>query len=96
MTDIDVPVTHLCDIFHFRKNAYDALAFDSLPELELSLRAQNNHMALLYIAGYVCRRNKEDPEDTFVYFEKYGRYNGTFSRGKFNIPADSIYWDHDT
>ena len=61
--------------------------FDSLVELESSLTIETK-MALVYIAGYVTRNDKDLSETmmevTTFYYKKYGSYTDELDRGQLN------------
>ena len=61
---------------------------DNLPTLEEKLSAETIS-ALLYIAGYVIRRD-EQHEDTYSFCEKYGTYLDELNRGGLTKPGDSV------
>ena len=66
--------------------------FDNLPELEESIPLEIK-MSLLYIAGYVTRKDKELTGDellgqTSFYYTKYGKFTDSLDRGGLNIPSD--------
>ena len=64
--------------------------FDNVVERESSLTIETK-MALVYIAGYVTRKDKELSEIdmmevTTFYYKKYGSYTDELDRGQLNIP----------
>ena len=71
--------------------------FDNLEELELSILLETK-MSLVYIAGYVTRKDTELTENqmleqTTFYHEKYGKLTDSLDRGGLNIPSDcSCQW----
>ena len=46
-------------------------------------------MALLYVAGYVVRK---DPvtDDSFIYSQEHGKYTEELNRGRLTLPEDNI------
>ena len=63
--------------------------FDNLPEFENHLPRETK-MALVYIAGYVARHEDHSPEDTFMYYEKYGHFLSDMNRGSSKTPHGSV------
>ena len=51
--------------------------FESLSEIENSLQ-EDTKMTLTYIVGYIFRKD-ENSDDTFFYYEKYGRFLKTIN-----------------
>ena len=49
-------------------------------------------MALVYIAGYLIRKDDEvlSSADTYEYCSKYGKYLNALSRGGLKQPSDAI------
>ena len=46
-------------------------------------------MALVYIVGYITRNDNQPSEcETYVYYEKYGKYTNLTDRGKLKVPSD--------
>ena len=67
--------------------------FDSLPELERSV-SEEMKANLFYISGYVTIKlhvEGEDYDDTYSYYEKYGRYLASLNRGGLKVPQDSTF-----
>ena len=44
--------------------------------------------ALVYIAGYVTRRDTDKEGETHFYHEEFGQYTDTLDRGGLNVPSD--------
>ena len=69
-----------------------AEVFDNLEQLEESIPLETK-MALVYIAGYVTRKDpefsEEDISQTTFYHQKFGDYLDTLDWGSLNIPSDS-------
>ena len=66
--------------------------FDHLIQLEYSLTIETK-MAIVYIAGYVTRKDKDFSEtDTMevptFYYKKHGSYTDELDRGQLNISID--------
>ena len=62
--------------------------FDQLPLLEsdISTETMTN---IVHIAGYVCRKSlSEDEDETYHYYEKYGKFTNSLSRGGLTVPGD--------
>ena len=66
--------------------------FDNLPTLESSVPSETK-MSLVYIAGYITRKDPELSENqllgqTTFYYQKYGKFIDSLDRGGLNIPSD--------
>ena len=61
---------------------------ESLPEMENDVKPEVKS-SLVYIAGYVKRRDTSFKDDTYCYFEKYGQYTSSLSRGGLVEAGDS-------
>ena len=75
MADSSVVRSHQCDDCSFDLNSMESEVFDELPSLEASVNRETK-INLVYIAGYVSRKNSSDDDDTYNYYENYGSYNG--------------------
>ena len=65
----------------------------------LSLRVGNHRRqhpdsvkeTLVYIAGYVAFKTEADSsEDTFIYYERFGKFTNELIRSKLRIPNDTL------
>ena len=71
--------------------------FDNLEKLEKSISLARK-MTLVYIAGYVARKDPELSEkdllsQTTFYHQRFGDYLDSLDRGSLNIPSDcSCQW----
>ena len=45
--------------------------------------------SLVYIAGYVSRKDNEDDDDTFLHYGTYGNFTSASDRGGLKIPNDT-------
>ena len=46
---------------------------------------------LVYIAGCVAfKTDAQSSEDTFIYYERFGKFTNELSRGKLRIPNDTL------
>lgn len=66
---------------------------DSLEELETSVPAETVAV-LVYIAGYVTRKDPEADEETLLeqtsfYYDRFGQYTDALDRGGLKVPSDS-------
>ena len=62
--------------------------FDNLENLEPSL-SNEIKMALVYIAGYITRKDNQPSEwETHFYHKKYGKYTNLTGHGKLKVPSD--------
>ena len=92
MEDLPDEIGHKCIQCEFTLDEEGSEVFDNLIELEKSLTLDTK-MALLYIAGYVTRKDTEVSESgmldvTTFYSQKYGSYTNELDRGQLNIPDD--------
>ena len=83
---------HHCPSCSYHLCEKGCLTVASLPDLEDSLSSENK-MALVYIAGYVTRKDGELSEEellgqTNYYFQRYGDYVKSLDKGGLNIPSD--------
>ena len=88
-TDNHGQSVHACDKRSFIMTENMCTIFDNLPEFENHLPMESK-MTLFYIAGYVTRHEDHSPEDTFMYYEKYGHFLSDMNRGSLKIPHDSV------
>ena len=88
--NVDLPENtgHKCDCCSRAMNEKECEIFDNLELLEDSVTLEAKY-ALVYIAGYVDRKN-ETTDDTYVYFNKYGLYLRNINRGGLKIPGDCV------
>ena len=63
--------------------------FEVLPTMIDSLDRESI-MALIYIAGYICRHDDTTISDTFLYMEKYGDFLKAVDRGGLKVPPDNV------
>jgi len=64
--------------------------FDMLDDLEVSMK-EDSKMGCVYVAGYIVHKTEIDhSEDTFEYFDMYGRYLKELNRGGLKIPGDTL------
>ena len=97
MGELNVDDGHECYSCGFLLDEEGAEFFDNLAELENSIPLECK-MALIYIAGYVTRKDPEKTEDellaqTSFYYQKFGDYLNSLDRGSLNIPCDcSCQW----
>ncbi|GFN97237.1 group XV phospholipase a2 [Plakobranchus ocellatus] len=61
---------------------------EELPNMEYSVKDDVKY-SLVYIAGYVIRKDKEVVEDSSSYFEKFGSFTLSLSRGGLVQAGDS-------
>jgi len=83
---------HYCQDCSFTMDENTAEVFDNLPLLEEFLIIDTK-MSLVYIAGYVTRKDGEIGEDellsvTTFYHQKFGSFTDGVDRGMLNIPND--------
>ena len=80
---------HYCDKCNYKMTEEHCELFDNLNELEKNL-TDDVKESLVYIAGYVCRKDDTDECDTFAYYDRYGIYTSMLDRGGLKIPGDTI------
>ena len=85
MENLPTELGHMCLQYSYRLDEQGSEVFDNLVQLENSLTISTK-TALVYIAGYVTRKDEELPEKdlldvTTFYFEKYGSYTDELDRG---------------
>ena len=85
---------HACDDCAFRLESDEKACevVDSLEMLESSLPTETKEV-LVYIAGYITRKDKELTEvslleQTTFYYQKYGQYTNSLDRGGLKVPSD--------
>ena len=74
---------HSCDKCEFVWSEEICELINNLPDLECSVKDEAKQ-SLVYIAGYVVRKDlacEEEEEDTFNYFQKYGTFTSNLDRG---------------
>ena len=85
--------SHVCSMCSYKLTEEASEVFDGLPELEFFI-SDNVKMSLVYIAGYVSRKDESLSENelligyTNFYYEKYGQLIKTLDRGKLKVPTD--------
>ena len=80
---------HFCEKCSYSLSEEQCKVFDSLPQLEETL-PYDVKSTLVYIAGYVTRKDESNANGTFNYVEQFGRSTVGLDRGGLNIPSDSI------
>ena len=90
--ELNVIEGHECSSCDFMLDEEDAEIFDNLEKLERSIPLAKK-MALVYIVGYVTRKDPELSEKdllslTTFYHQKFGDYLDSLDRGSLNIPSD--------
>ena len=81
----DESAAHRCEKCDRQLNEREVAVLDNVAVLE-------DVMALVYIAGYLIRKDDEvlSCADTYEYCLKYGKYLNTLSRGGLKQPPDAI------
>ena len=92
--DIDLSIFdaqdgHFCEKCYYSLSEEQCKVFDSLPQLEETV-PHDVKSTLVYIAGYVTRKDESNANDTFNYVEQFGRYTLGLNRGDLNILSDNI------
>ena len=80
---------HFCEKCSYLLSEEQCKVFDSLLELEETL-PYDVKSTLIYIVGYVTRKDKSNANYIFIYVEQFGRFTLGLDRGGLNIPGDSI------
>ena len=47
-------------------------------------------MSLVYVAGYVVRKDTENFDDTKFYVQSFGKYTDELNRGGLTLPGDNV------
>ena len=81
---------HFCEKCSYLLSKEQCKVFDGLPKLEKTLH-YDVKSTLVYITGYVTRKDESNANDTFNYVEQLGRFSLGLDRSGLNIPSDSIY-----
>ena len=88
MEGIEPETKHMCENCDYKLNDNGLMAFEMIGELEDSLKDAEKQ-SLVYIAGYVTRRDECNmEEDTFHYFNTYGKFQQEIDRGRLNKSND--------
>ena len=82
-------VGHSCTLCNFKLSEEMLEIIDNLP-VEENVIPDDEKLSLVYIAGYVSRKDDDGIEETYFYYEKYGSYSHTLDRGGLKKPNDSI------
>jgi len=87
--DYSVSSNHSCHKCGYFLSGKSLEIFQHLEDLEPSL-SNDVKMSLIYIAGYIVR--KEDPgnNDTFMYYDRFGTFLSGLNRGRLCIPPDTV------
>ena len=80
---------HSCIMCTFKLSEEMVEIVDNLPAEETGI-PDDEKMSLVHIAGYVARKDDEEVEDAYLYYEKYGSYTQTLDRGGLKKPNDVI------
>ena len=98
--DLDTKdVCHTCECCNRLLTSEECDIFDELTdsskllELEDSLE-ESSKMGLVHVAGYVQRKEDADTEeDTYHYYDKYGKFTSHINRGGLRKPDDqTVQW----
>ena len=81
---------HQCPACQYTMTESASDTFDRLPELEDTI-PEETKKAIVYVAGYITRKDIEDDLDTYLYYERYGNYTCNLSRGGLKTPQDKAY-----
>lgn len=73
--------------FELRHSAEGCETVDNIERLEPSLPRECKQ-AMLYIAGYVTRKDTDEEGQTHFYYAEFGQYTDTLDRGGLNVPSD--------
>lgn len=86
--DLNSESGHSCDqcAFHWTQELCELI--ESLPVMENSVKKEVK-CSLVYIAGYVVRKDANLKEDSFRYFEEYGGFTSSLNRGGLVQAGDS-------
>ena len=88
--EMEAKLGHQCDLCSFNMNDDSLSIFEELEILEDSI-PNSVKETLVYIAGYVAfKTDAKSSEDTFIYYERFGKFTNELSRGKLRIPKDTL------
>ena len=79
---------HACDDCFHKLSEDECEVFNHLHEL-LDQLPFDIKSSLVYIAGYVSRKDNEDDDDTFLHYGTYGNFTSASDRGGLKIPNDT-------
>ena len=88
VSELNVEAGHHCDKCNYLMSTEAINVFDNVEALEKSLNIDVKE-ALIYIAGYITRKDKSG-SGTFFYFDKFGMYQKEIDRGKLAVPCDAV------
>ncbi|XP_066923516.1 uncharacterized protein [Clytia hemisphaerica] len=84
---------HCCDKCFFALDRDGISLLNQLEEEEMSIPVETK-MSLIYMAGYVARKDEMSEQELFdatmFYAQKYGKYLHELDRGGLKIPTDTI------
>ena len=86
--ELDEDIGHKCDKCLYVLDSEKCDVFDALVHLENSV-STDVKMALVYIAGYVTRKDDPNIDDTQYYYQKFGSFLKNLDRGGLNVPTDT-------
>lgn len=89
INSFNVESGHSCARCHYMLSEGNCEIFDKLPNLEQSINDDVKN-ALIYIAGYVIRKDVNIVEDSTNYFDKYGKLTAELNRGGLCVPGDAV------
>ena len=82
---------HYCDKCSFKLTKQMRDIMDFLPEMQSSI-SKDSMMGLVYIAGFLIAKDKEqiNEDDSHFYYEKYGSFTVDLNCGSLHISGDSV------
>ena len=81
---------HVCTLCKYKLTKQQCELLDNIRQEENKL-ADDEKISLVYIAGYVTRKDLEVSEDTFFYYENYSSYTQHLDRGGLKHAKDLTY-----
>ena len=78
-----------CDNCFYKLSEDECEMFNCLHEL-LDQLPSDIKSSLVYIAGYVSRKDNEDDNDTFFHYGNYGNFTSALDCGGLKIPSNTI------
>ena len=79
---------HSCENCLYRPTEDECDMINNL-ESCLETLSDETKSSLVYITGYVFRRDVDEEDDTFLYFNKYGTFTTTIDRGGLKLLGDT-------
>ena len=90
ISNVNFGLGHNCDKCLYRPNEEECDLLNNL-ERFMDKVPYDVKLSLVYIAGYVFRKDSEIESDTYYHYESYGHFTAIIDRGGLNIPGDTVW-----